>query len=158
MSDSSEVKIAGLNLKEIMNSLPVGMFIVEKSSGKVVYANKRAIELYGVNPLGLKKPSKFKLLKLSGEDYPIPELSASRALSNGETVRNQDLIIEHPDSTRVVVSDTAIPIKNKKKEIIGALVIFQDITERKQMQEKLEEYAKNLGTVSGGSKQESFRG
>jgi PAS domain S-box-containing protein len=144
MSDSSEVKIAGLHLKEILYNLPAGMFIVEKSSGKIVYANKRAVELYGVNPLGLKKPSQFKLLKLNGEDYPIPELSASRALSKGETIRNQDLIIEHLDSTRVIVSDTAIPIKNENKEIIGALVIFQDITERKQMQEKLEEYAKNL--------------
>jgi PAS domain S-box-containing protein len=144
MPESNSFKIAGLPLEVILYNLPVGMFIVEKSSGQVTYANKRAIDLYGVNPVGLKKPEAFKLLKLNGEVYPTQELSASRALVNGETIRNQDLIIEKPNSKRVIITDTAIPIKNEKGEIIGALVIFEDITERKIEQEKLEKYAENL--------------
>ena len=144
MSSSSNFKIAGLPLEVILFNLPVGMFIVERSRGEVVYANKRAIELYGVNPVGLKKPDSFRLLKLNGEVYPINELAASRALLNGETVRNQDLIIEQPDSKKVIVTDTAIPIKNDEGNIIGALVIFEDISERRYMEENLEEYAKNL--------------
>jgi PAS domain S-box-containing protein len=144
MPTEDKLKIAGLPLKEILRNLPVGMFIVEKSSGKVIYANKRAIDLYGVNPVGLRKPGPFRLLRLDGEVYPTPELSASRALLKGETVRNQDLIVEQPNSKRVIITDTAIPIKNRKGEIIGALVIFEDITERKQMQEKLEEYSEKL--------------
>jgi PAS domain-containing protein len=116
MSDFSEV-IAGLHLKEILDNLPVGMFIVDKSSGTVVYANKKAVELYGVNTLGLKKPGPFKLLKLNGELYPTHDLSSTRALHHGETISNQDLIIEQPNSRRIIVSDTAIPIKNEKSEI-----------------------------------------
>ena len=144
MSDSKNFTIAGLPLEVILFNLPVGMFIVEKSTGKVTYANKRAIDLYGVDPVGLKKPVSFRLLKLNGEVYPIRELSASRALLKGETIRNQDLIIEQPNSKRVIVTDTAIPIKDEKGEILGALVIFEDISERKRLEEKLEENAKNL--------------
>lgn len=144
MPKRSNFRIAGLPLEDILYNLPVGMFIVEKSSGEVTYANERAINLYGINPVGLKEPGPFKLLKLNGEVYPIKDLAASRALTKGETIRNQDLIIEQPDSNRVIVTDTAIPIKNAKGKIIDALVIFEDITKRKQMQEKVEEYAKNL--------------
>ena len=144
MSVSKNLKIAGLALEDILYNLPVGMFIFEKSSGQVAYANKRAIDLYGVNPVGLKKPEGFRILKLNGDVYPTSKLSASRALITGETIRNQDLIIEQPNKKRVIVTDTAIAIKNEKGKIIGALVIFEDITERRRMQEKLEDYAKNL--------------
>jgi PAS domain-containing protein len=111
MPDFVEVKFAGLGLEEILDNLPVGIFIVEKSRGTVVYANKKAVELYGVDPLGLREPGPFKLLKLNGELYPTHDLSSTRALHNGETVSNQDLIIEQPNSKRIVVSDTAIPYK-----------------------------------------------
>jgi PAS domain S-box-containing protein len=145
MSFSNEINIAGLHLETILfNHLPVGMIIVEKSSGKVIYVNKRAIEIYGVDPLGLEMPGPFKLLKLNTEVYPLQELATSRALLNGETVRNQDLIIQQSNSKRVIVTITAVPIKNEKNEIIAALIIFEDITERRQIQEKLEGYAKNL--------------
>jgi PAS domain S-box-containing protein len=144
MPNSNNFEIAGLPLEIIMYNLPVGMTIVEKSSGRVVFANKMAVDLYGVNPIGLHSPGPFKFLKLNGEAFPIQELSASRALIDGETVRNQDLIIEQPNSKRVTITDTAIPIKKNGDEIVGALVIFEDITERKRMQEKLEEYATTL--------------
>ncbi len=144
MSNSNNFEIAGLPFEVIIYNLPVGMTIIEKSSGRVVFANKVAVDLYGVNPIGLHAPGPFKFLKLNGEVFPIQELSASRALIDGETVRNQDLIIEQPNLKRIIITDTAIPIKKNGDEIVGALVIFEDITERKRMQEKLEEYATTL--------------
>ncbi len=144
MSNSINFEIAGLPLEIIIYNLPVGMTIIEKSSGRVVFANKMAVDLYGINPIGLHAPGPFKFLKLNGEDFPIQELSASRALIDGETVRNQDLIIEQPNLKRIIITDTAIPIKRNGNEIVGALVIFEDITERKRMQEKFEEYACTL--------------
>jgi len=118
-------EIAGLPLEVIIYNLPVGMVIVEKSSGRVIFANKKAVDLYGANPFGLQGPGPFKFLKLNGEVYPDRELSASRASINGETVRNQDLIIEQPNSKKVIIIDTAIPIKKAEGEIVGALVYLR---------------------------------
>ena len=117
MVNPNSFEIAGLPFEVIIYNLPVGLIIVEKSSGRVVFANKKAVDLYGVNPIGLQGPGPFKLLKLNGEAFPNRELPVSRALIRGETVRNQDLIIEQPSSKRVIITDTAIPIKKSEDEI-----------------------------------------
>ena len=42
------------------------MLIIEKSSGKVIYADKNASEIYGVDPIGLEMPVLSKILNLNG--------------------------------------------------------------------------------------------
>ena len=55
-----------------------------------------------------------------------------------------DLIIERPDGSRIIVSASARPIKDEEGKIVAAVGIFEDITEHKQLQVKIEEYAKSL--------------
>ncbi len=51
-------------LRDILENIPPAVMVVEKPNAKVTYANKRAIELLGVNPCNIelnKQPTSFKI-------------------------------------------------------------------------------------------------
>ena len=62
---------------------------------------------------------------------------------------DEELIIErHVDNSRISVSVNAVPIKNDKGAIVGAVGVFADITERRKLEETLRINRENLGTCS----------
>ena len=140
-------EFAGTGIYSILRLVPVGIIILESSSGRITYANDRAIELYGVNPVGLEIPNHssklMKLLKPNGEIYPPGKLPAVRAL-NGEKIINDEAIIERPDGSRILVSSTSAPLTDAKGEIIGSAAIFEDISERRELEKKLDIHMKHL--------------
>lgn len=126
-------------LDVIVRSIPAGVVVFERN-GRIAFVNDRAIELYGVDPRGLELPDHstklMKLLTLNGEIYPPNKLPATKALLNGAESKD-DLIIERPDGSRVTISASASPIFDKEGNIIGAVGIFVDITERKKAEDAL---------------------
>jgi PAS domain S-box-containing protein len=140
-------EFAGTGIYSILRLIPVGIIILESTTGRITYANDRAIKLYGVNPVGLEIPNHstkmMKLLKPNGEIYPPKMLPASRALS-GKKIVNDEALIERSDGSRILVSSTAAPLTDSKGEIIGSVAIFEDITERRELQKKLELHTKHL--------------
>ena len=77
----------------------------------------------------------------------------SIALLKGEEAKDE-LIIERPDHSRVIVSASAKPIVNDKGEVTAAVGIFEDITERKKTEEAImkakEQYHLLFNTVTEG--------
>jgi PAS domain S-box-containing protein len=140
-------EFAGTGIYSILRLVPVGIIILESPSGKITYANERAVELYGANPIGLEIPNhstkKMKILKPNGETYPPENLPANRALK-GEKVIKDEAIIERPDGSRILVSSTSAPLTNTKGEIIGSVAIFEDITEKRELEKKLDQHMSHL--------------
>jgi PAS domain S-box-containing protein len=140
-------EFAGTGIYSILRLVPVGIIILESPTGRITYANDRAIQLYGGNPVGLEIPNHstkmMKLLKPNGEAYPPEKLPASRAL-NGEKIVNDEALIERPDGSRILVSSTAAPLTDTNGEIIGSVAIFEDISERRELEKKLYLHTKHL--------------
>ena len=111
----------------IINIIPMGIVIIEKSKGKIIYVNKRAKELYGVDPCGLElidhSTKMMKLLTLNGQVYPPEQLPASKAILTGKEA-TEELIIERPDGSQIIVHASASPLTDKNGQIIGALYIL----------------------------------
>ncbi len=133
-------EFAGTGIYSILRLVPVGIIILENPTGRITYANDRAIELYGINPIGLEicnlSKKMVKLLKPNGEIYPSEKLPANGAL-RGQKIVNDEAIIERPDGSRIIVSSTSAPLPDSKGEIIGAVTIFEDITEKRELEKKL---------------------
>ena len=56
--------------------------------------------------------------------------------------RTNHTILVRPDGAEIPIEDRAAPIKNPEGEIIGAVMVFHDVTERRQKEKALqEEYA-----------------
>jgi PAS domain S-box-containing protein len=140
-------EFAGTGIYSILKLVPVGIIILENPSGRITYVNDRAIELYGSNPIGLETHNHstkiMKLLKPNGEVYPPEELPANRAL-NGEKILNDEAIIQRPDGSRILVASTSAPLTDAKGEIIGSVAIFEDITEKRELEDKLDLHMKHL--------------
>ena len=125
----------------------MGIIILESPKGRITYANDHAIELYGVNPVGFETHNHLskmmKLLKPNGEIYPAERLPANRAL-NGEKIVNDEAIIERSDGSRILVCSTSAPLTSTNGEIIGSVAIFEDITEKRDLENKLDTQMKHL--------------
>lgn len=138
-------------LQALLKVVPSGIVIIEKPDGKISYVNDRAVELYGADPRGLNLENHstraMKLLTPDGNVYPSEKLPASRALLHGETVYNEEVIIEQPGGKRISVAASAAPVLDNDGEIIAAVGIFHDITIYKQMeifQQQEREYLKGV--------------
>jgi PAS domain S-box-containing protein len=138
-SDSSNKLFSSASIKTILKNVPAGLLILLKPDGRIVYVNDRAIELYGVDPRELVVNSNdlcpMKHYTIDGKICPPDKLPARHALVTGERVRNEELIIERHDGSRIHVNASAVPLTNKGGEVTGALAIFEDVTERKKTEE-----------------------
>ena len=125
----------------ITNLIPIGLVVIEKDLGKIVYANEQAKELYGVplnnSEIWENSTKLTKLLKLDGSVYPPEQLPINRALFNAEEAKDE-LIIERPDCSQVIVLASATPILSKKGKVIAVVNMLENITEQKKFEMKIE--------------------
>jgi len=145
-SSSCDLALDKERLKDILENIPSAIVVIEKPEGKVTYANKRAIEFHGVNPCGLElRNLAVKIYKRDGKICPTEELYIYRALFKEETMRDAPpQIIEQINGKRFMVNVSAKPLYDKEGKANAAVAIFDDVTERVQTQEALQESEERL--------------
>ncbi len=57
---------------------------------------------------------------------------------------NDESIIERPDGSRILVSSTSAPLIGTDGKIIGSVAIFEDISEKRDLEDKLDLHMKHL--------------
>ncbi|GAC1539059.1 MAG: EAL domain-containing protein [Acidimicrobiales bacterium] len=67
--------------------------------------------------------------------------AATRTIVSGTTVRDFETTFAHTDGTTFPVALTASPISDTDGRVTGAVLVFRDITERKQLETQLEHHA-----------------
>ena len=115
-----------------MDAIPVGIYVLEKDA-TVIKCNKAAIAGWGRTPsLGTsEKYCGSHLLRYpSGEVMPHEKAPPSVVINNGGTVRNADVICEHPDGNRLLALVNVFPIRDNEDEVIGAVNIFRHNTSK----------------------------
>lgn len=115
-----------------MDSIPVGMYILEKD-GLLVKCNQTAISAWGRSPsLGTsEKYCGAHILRYpTGEVMPHELAPPSVVIKNGGTVRNADVICEQPDGHRLLALVNIFPIRDRQNEVIGAVNIFRHNTSK----------------------------
>ncbi len=84
---------------------------------------------------------------LHDTDKPCPHCSVRRVFLDGHRHEHES-VIEFHGKERMVVHSAASPIYDENGELIGALEILRDITERKQMEKALQETAVGLSRAN----------
>jgi PAS domain S-box-containing protein len=148
---ASEAEEGRRVLNAVLDHVPEGVAIAEAGQGSFGMISKFGANMLGISP---DAPDSISLdeqnqnWKLSRPDNlePVPssELPLNRALEHGEVVMNEEWVLRYDDQNFRFISCNAAPIRNAQDQIIGGLLTWTDITEKKQVEEALANYALQL--------------
>ncbi len=124
------------------------------AGGRIVLINRVARELTGWGEQECLGQPLEEVLRLRDEKSGEPVTGlVRRVLQAGELVQiPETMLLESRDGRRVLVSDSAAPVRNALGQIQGAVVVFRDMTERRKAAEELQrsERLESLGLLAGG--------
>ncbi len=118
---------------QLLDLLPAAVYVCEAPSGVILQCNRRAVELWGREPC-LGDPDErfcasFRVLTLDGRSVARDETPMAAVLRTGEAVRNQEAVVERPDGSRFTALVNIDPIRDADGRLVGAVNVFQDVTE-----------------------------
>ncbi len=125
--------------KTLTDTLEAGIYIVKEKEG-IIFVNPMALKLlgYSFEEIRRKEPHYiFHADALGG--VPLEECPVIKTLKKGETFK-ADIELIRKDGTKFWAYMIATPLFENRK-FIGRMIIFIDITERKQLEEKLRSMA-----------------
>ena len=133
----------------ILNAAGEGIYGLDKN-GKVTFVNPAAVEITGwsvEDTIGEAGHEQHHHSRADGNLYPREECPIYAALKDGEVHHQvRDEVFWRKDGTSFPVYYSSTPIIDDG-EIIGAVVVFQDVTEIKQSETKLKKALEEISQL-----------
>jgi PAS domain S-box-containing protein len=123
----------------VMSNMGEGLYTVDKQ-GLVTKMNPAAEKLLGwtIEELRGKKMHDVTHYKHpDGSPFPAEECAGLQVMREGKALKDFEDTFIRKDGRLFPVSYSSSPLRNRDGEIVGLVVVFQDITERNQAQETL---------------------
>jgi len=147
LQEEVEARTAELRASEeksrlLLQSVGEGIFGVGLD-GKVVFINPAANRMLGYDTgelIGTKIHAKIHHSHADGSPYPKSECPMHLTHVDGTDHYIADEVLWRKDGTAFPVEYTSMPIK-KDDQVVGAVVAFMDITERKRAEQEAEQAA-----------------
>lgn len=134
-------------LEVVLNSLSGGVMAFDQNKKIRLYNNsmKHFFRNIENQHTAADLETNFPLLKLDhqtplkGKDYPL------EAIYTGQKVKSLEVIAANPDDKDYILSIDGHLLKGQESEPLGAVMVYQDITERKKIDQMKNEF---ISTVS----------
>jgi PAS domain S-box-containing protein len=128
--------------REVIEALPAAIYTTDQA-GCITFYNEAAEVMWGRSPkLGDDQwCGSWKLYWPDGTPLPHDECPMAIALKTGEPVRGVEAVAERPDGTRVPFAPYPTPIFDASGELVGAVNMLVDLTDRKQAEENAQRLA-----------------
>ncbi len=125
-------------LLQAFEALPVGVWIMDRD-GKIVHGNSAGLKIWaGARYVGPEQFGEYKGWWLdTGEPIAAEDWAAARAIRDGETSIDEEIRIQCFDGSSKIILNSAIPLRDANGAISGAIIVNQDISVRKQIEEQL---------------------
>ncbi|RPI22577.1 MAG: PAS domain S-box protein [Acidobacteria bacterium] len=136
-------------LRKVLDTLPVGVWVVNRV-GDIVQANPASIDIWGnLRSVDIKDFGQYKGVWAGcAKATEAAEWSAARAILDGETTLGEEIEIEAFDGTQKIILNSAVPLTTGGGEVIGAIVISEDITARKRNECEIRQRNRELATLN----------
>ena len=118
----------------ITGHLGEGVFALDRD-GRITFANPAAERMLGFREAELLGRNLGELLHARAAEGPEADDPLPRVLSSGTTVHRDGGAFAKADGSSLAVSHTCSPIVTGG-EVVGAVLVFHDATERQQMEER----------------------
>jgi PAS domain S-box-containing protein len=137
-------------LQLVLATLPVGVSVTNRA-GDIILANATTKHIWGAHPIvpGFARwAQSVGVWHESGKRIAPAEWASVRALTEGQTSLNELIDIETYDCRHKTIQNSAAPIRSAEGQIVGAVIVNEDVTERVRAQTALHESAQRLQHLS----------
>jgi len=134
-----------LLLRTIFDALPVGVWVTD-AQGNITKGNEASQTIWaGARYVGLAQYGEYRgWWHDSGKLIAPEEWGLARAVTRGEVALNEVIDIQCFDGTRKTILNSCLPLRNDDDEIVGAIAVVQDISDRIEFEMRLKEKSEAL--------------
>ncbi len=126
-----EVQRSRRLFEQVLETLPVAVWVMGPD-GRIVFGNRAGQEIWGGerDRIAEKFAERRGWWAETGAPIAPEEWGAARAIGRGETSINEMIRIATFDGQDKIILNSAIPIRGAADEVLGAIIVHQDMTER----------------------------
>src|SRR5688572_8808443 len=132
----------GRLLHALLETLPAAAYTCD-AEGLITYFNQHAVALWGrapkLNDAHDRFCGSFKLYSTDGSPIAHDECWMALALKTGTQFNGQEIVVERPDGERLTVLAHANPIHDAAGQLVGAVNVLVDISDRKRAEDDLKQ-------------------
>jgi signal transduction histidine kinase len=143
----ADLKSSEERIRRLVSLLPAAVYTCD-AEGRLTLYNRRAAALWGREPqlgeTGQRFCGSIRLWTPAGAPLAHEDAPMALALRKGLSFRGAETVIEQPGGRRVIVNANIDPMFGPQGQTIGAINVFEDMTERKQAQSEREKLLEKL--------------
>ena len=129
---------SALHFQRLLEHLPAGAYTCDRE-GLITYCNHQAVQLWGRAPK-LHDPTdrfcgSFKLFSPEGSPIAHDQCWMALALRLNKAFNGREIVIERPDGQRITVLAHANPMHDESGNLLGAVNVLVDISDRQRAAE-----------------------
>lgn len=131
--------------KKIFDMLPIGLWIADEN-GKLAQGNPAGVKIWGMEPkVGQNEYGVFKARRLPSQQEIAPEdWALAHTINEGKTIVDELLEIDAFDGKKKIILNYTAPLLDSTGKVEGAIVVNQDVTERKLAEEEIKKLNEDL--------------
>jgi two-component system, sensor histidine kinase and response regulator len=119
--------------QSLLEKLPAAAYACDRD-GRITYFNPQAARLWGRSPRLDDPRERFcgshRIFSPEGSPIPHEQGVVALALSTGRELHGEEMVIERPDGRRLTVLANVQPIRDEAGELVGAVAVLVDISDR----------------------------
>ena len=127
-----------VDLETLINTTPVGVVVFDAGTGAPLYVNRETRRMLEV----LREPGAeleqqldaLSFRRADGRQVSLAEVPLARALSAGETLRAEEVVVTVPDGRSVTVLVNATPVYAEDGAVETMVVTLQDLTPLEELE------------------------
>ncbi|MBY5639343.1 PAS domain S-box protein [Rhizobium leguminosarum] len=127
-----QIRASEKHMRDLLEALPAAVYTTD-ATGRITFYNKAAVEMSGRMPQpGDMWCVTWRLFNVDGSPLPHDQCPMAVALKENRPVRGAEAIAERPDGSRVPFIPYPTPLHDADGNLIGAINMLVDISERKK--------------------------
>jgi PAS domain S-box-containing protein len=135
---AKEAELGRKKIENILSLMPAAVCSCDQE-GRITFFNRRAAEVWGREPRLNENSDRYcgslRLWRVDGSELRHSETPMAAAIKAGQSTRNEELTIERPDGSRIIVNVNVDPLYDGDGHACGAINVFQDITDARRLEE-----------------------
>ena len=129
-----------VELRQLLEHLPAGAYTCDPD-GLITYFNERAVEVWGRAPK-LNDPADrwcgcVAIASADGTPLEAEDCPMGRAIRDDRAYNGEEIVVERPDGSRLTVLAHANPIHDEAGNVVAAVNVLVDISDRAEAEERL---------------------